>query len=110
MVPLEKDKIVESGTASLGYAQPDRDSVEPIAAIRDLLTAAFGAEELRRFCQDRAAFRPVVDRFGPGHGLDDMVDEVIVYCGQRLLWDELLAEVGRVNARQYARFEERLRG
>ena len=50
-----------------------------IAAIRQLLLAAFTPEELRRFCYDRPTFRPVVSRFGPGHGLDDMVDEVVEY-------------------------------
>jgi hypothetical protein len=46
-----------------------------IAAIRQLLLAAFSPEELRRFCYDRAAFRPVVNRFGPGYGHEDMADE-----------------------------------
>jgi tetratricopeptide (TPR) repeat protein len=79
-----------------------------LAAIRKLLLAAFTAEELRRFLQDRPTFRPVVARFGPGHGLDDMVDRVIDFCETHLLWPEFLAEVQRDNPRQYARFEPEL--
>jgi hypothetical protein len=75
-----------------------------LSAIRGLLLAAFTAETLRRFCQDRPAFRVVVDRFGTGHGLDDMVDEVIDYCETYLRFDELLTAVKLVNPRQYERF------
>lgn len=77
-----------------------------IAKIRELLLAAFTANELRKFCQDRPTFRPVVDRFGPGLGLDDMVSHVIEFCETRLLFEKLLVEVKEVNPRQYARFEE----
>jgi hypothetical protein len=76
----------------------------PIAAIRELLTTSFAAETLERFCMDRPVFRPVVKSFGPGHGLDDMVDELIAYCGKALLWGELLAGVREVNPRRYERF------
>jgi formylglycine-generating enzyme required for sulfatase activity len=83
------------------------DTPEPdIAKIRQLLLAAFTPEELRRFCDDRPTFRPVVNRFGPGHGHDDMVDELITYCKTYLLFPELLAELKQHNPRQYARFIE----
>jgi hypothetical protein len=81
----------------------------PIAAIRDLLLATFQPEPLRRFCQERRDFRPILSQFGPGQGLDDMVDKVIDYCSVQLLWDMLLDEVARVSRAQYARFEPRLR-
>jgi hypothetical protein len=81
-----------------------------LAAIRALLQAAFTAETLRRFCLDRPAFRPITAEFGPGHGLDDMVDCVIDYCETHLLWQEFLAEVERENPRQYRRYERKLRG
>ena len=77
-----------------------------IAAIRQLLLAAFTPEELRRFCEDRPDFQLVVRRFGPGHGHDDMVDELITYCRNFLLFPELLAELKQYNPRQYARFLE----
>ena len=75
-----------------------------IGTLRKLLEAAFTAEELRTFCYDRPAFRPVVNQFGRGHGLADMVQEVIVFCEKRLLFDELLAEVRQWNPGQYKRF------
>ena len=76
-----------------------------VAKIRELLNSAFMPEGLRRFCQDRPVFSLVVAKFGPGHGLDDMVDEVIEYCRTQLLFDELLAEIEQVNPRQYATLE-----
>jgi energy-coupling factor transporter ATP-binding protein EcfA2 len=84
----------------------DKDYIE---VVRELLIAAFTAEDLRRFCQDRPTFRPIVARFGPGHGLDDMVDEVVTYCDKRDLFGALLAAVSEENPPQYARFEPALR-
>ena len=51
-----------------------------LKAIHELLLAAFTPEELRRFCEDRPTFRPVVRRFGRPYRLDDMADELITYC------------------------------
>jgi hypothetical protein len=82
----------------------------PYAAIRDLLEAAFTPETLRRFCQDRPAFEPLLRRFGPTDGLASLVAKVLEYCRTELLWDDLLAEVAGANPRQYARFESSLRG
>ena len=79
------------------------------AAIRELLTNAFSAQELRRFLQERPDFLPVLTEFGPKYALADMVDEVIVYCEKRDLMDQLLGEVRAYNPRQYERFEPRLR-
>jgi beta-lactam-binding protein with PASTA domain len=81
-----------------------------IPAVRQLLLSAFTAETLPRFCRDRPTFQPVLVRFGPRHGLDDMVEEVIDYCQTQLLWDELLSEVQQANPRQYAQFEDQLYG
>ena len=78
--------------------------------MRKLLTEAFSAKDLRRFCQERRAFRPVMARFGPGQGLDDMVDQVLDHCRMQLLWDELMVEVARVRPAQVARFANELRG
>lgn len=82
----------------------------PYGVLRKLLMEAFSAEDLRRFCQERRPFRPVVVRFGPGQGLDDMVDEVLDHCRMQLLWDELVAEVAEVRPAQVARFADELRG
>jgi hypothetical protein len=75
----------------------DGDSAYNIGAVRRLLCEAFTAAELRRFCEDRPAFRPVALRFGPGDGLEEMVDEVIGYCRTRLLFGELLSEIQQYN-------------
>ena len=79
-----------------------------IAEIRNLLTEAFTAKDLRRFCYDRPTFRPIVDEFAPDHGVADMVDRVIDYCQTHYLWNELLAEVALVRSRHYARFQPHL--
>ncbi len=79
-----------------------------IGKIRELLTAAFTPEELRRFCMDRTIFRPAVAQFGPKYNLSDMIDELIDYCQTRLLWKEFLAGVAEANPRQYALFEAEL--
>ena len=55
--------------------------------IHELLLTAFTADDLRRFCQDHPLLRPVVDRFGPKHNLEEMVAEAIDYCEtQHLPW------------------------
>lgn len=93
------------GRAGAPLTDPEwTDTGYNIGAIRRLLLAAFTPEELRRFCQDEADFRPLVAYFGPGQGLVDMVDRVVDYCQTRLLWDELLAAVERTNPAQYRRF------
>jgi hypothetical protein len=79
-----------------------------IAEIRSLLTAAFTAEDLRRFCQDRPIFQPIVAEFGPAHGLNQMVDRVIDYCQTRNLFYPLLVHVWEANPRQYVRMASRL--
>jgi hypothetical protein len=81
-----------------------------IASIRQFLLAAFTASELRRFCQDRETFRPLLHEFSPSDGLADMIDEIIDYCQTRLLWDEFLAGVQEVNPEQYARFAPQMGG
>lgn len=105
-VALPELSAAERGPAGRGATVQE----PPIGTVRRLLLDAFTPETLRRFCQDRPTFRDVVHRFGPGHGLDDMVDEVVEYCWKQLLWKELLAEVQRENPRQYARYEEDLAG
>jgi hypothetical protein len=79
-----------------------------LQAIRKLLLEAFTAEDLRRFCQDRPPFRPIVQRFGPHHGFDEMVDKVVDYCQTEIRWEPFLAEVEKEKPDQYARFADRL--
>lgn len=79
-----------------------------IAAVRSLLRAAFTSKELKRFCQDRAVFRPVLDRFGSDPNLEDMTDIVVEYCLTRDLISRLLSEIRKVNPRQYERIRPQL--
>jgi HEAT repeat protein len=79
-------------------------------AIRDLLRAAFTAEELQRlflYTDDRD-LRPLVLEFGDGESLVARVDKVIVWCEKRRQLPALLAEVRRERPEQYARFAPRL--
>jgi len=102
-------RLVGGSTAPAATTiQIDSDN-PPVAAIRDLLEAAFTANSLLRFCKNQEEFQPVVKSFGPGHGLEDMVDELIDYCGTRLLWDTLLAKVAEVNKKQFDKFVAQLR-
>jgi len=94
--------------SSLDDERPNGKQSYDIATIRGLLLAAFSPEDLRRFCLDRPTFQPIVDKFGPGHGLDDMVDRVIDYCRTRSLWKEFLAEVKEERPAAYAPFAPEL--
>ena len=54
-----------------------------IAAIRDLVGAAFTTVELRRFCQDHVLFQPIVNHLRPSSSLEDSIDVVLEYCEKR---------------------------
>lgn len=79
-----------------------------INAVRELLLAGFSAEELKRFCFDRPHFRPVYDEFSGGMGKAAVVDRILEFSQAKSLLPELLAEVKKLNPRQYANFEGRL--
>jgi formylglycine-generating enzyme required for sulfatase activity len=78
-----------------------------LTTIRDMLRVGFDAKELRRFCQDRAIFRPVDALFGPKYSLDDMIDTLLDYSMRQLLLRELLSGFEEYNPRQYARYRIR---
>ena len=82
------------GNETSAYRVPVSHSFNPdIAAIRNLLTHAFTSQKLRRFCQDRPDFRPILDELGPNSSLNDITDEVIQYCEIEDLFPELLREL-----------------
>ena len=87
----------------------DNASSYNLAVVHELLTAAFSADELRRFCRDRQPFRDNLDNFGPNHSLNQMADEVIDYCRIYRLFDELLEAIEEENPRLYDRFRDHLR-
>lgn len=80
-----------------------------LANIRKLLGLAFTAERLRRFCQDRLDFRPVVSDFGTDQNLNGMVDKLIDYCLSFDLVEQLLSEVKGENPKIYEKYRDRLR-
>ena len=97
-------QAAEAGVTSLPLVtRQGRDYY--MAAIRELLRAGFTATEITRFCHDRPAFRPVCDKVSRYAGLDDIIDQVIIHCEKRDLFDELLLEVKEINPHQYTRFE-----
>ncbi|MFN2245358.1 MAG: NACHT domain-containing protein [Anaerolineae bacterium] len=73
-------------------------------AIRELLLAAFTADELRRFCQDRAGFRQVLKDVGANPSPNELADQILTHCETHFLYDQLLAEVKQLAPRQYERF------
>lgn len=83
----------------------ETDESYNLAAIRKLLLESFRPASLRRFCQDQPLFRPIVDEFGPGMGLTDMVDRVVDYCENHLRFPDLLKAIHDEFPGQYARFE-----
>ncbi len=84
--------------------------LERVAAIRALILDAFSPRTLRQFCQDRPDFRPLLDEFGEGAGLADMAEAVITHCEKKVLFRALLAEIERVNPRQFERHRPAIYG
>jgi len=82
-----------------------------VAKIRELLLAAFTAEDLRRIFVDtsHSELRLLVTRLGPNDNLATMVDRVIDFCQTRDLWPEFLQEVKQANPNQYLVYEPQLR-
>jgi len=75
-------------------SSPDhRPDPHDLAAMHRLLRERFSAPELRRFCLHSPQFQFLLDHFGPGFSKLDMIDAVLVECGDRDLLPALLAEV-----------------
>ena len=79
-----------------------------LGAVRALLRDAFNAKGLWRFCQDRSSFRPLLADLPHDYSLEDLIDRLLEYSRIHDLLDELLAEVQKVNERQYALHADRL--
>ncbi len=80
-------------------------------AVRQLLLAAFSAEELRDlfYFSKTPELQAVPDQFAPGDSYPTMVRKAVRYCDSRFLLGEMLAEVKEANPRAYARYEKMLR-
>lgn len=79
-----------------------------LAAIRSLLQDAFMTGELRRFCQVRPRFLPLLAYFSPNASQEEMIEIVLDYSRTHLLFPELLDGIREVNLRQFERHEARL--
>lgn len=89
---------------------PNRTQSYNLAVVQDLLLAAFTADDLRRLVlyTSRQALKPIIHQFASGDGLTAMAEKAITYCHKQDCFADLLAEVKRINPRQYARFEAQL--
>ena len=82
-----------------------------LKAIRQLLLAAFSAEELHDlfYFSKTPELREVPNQFAPGDSYPTMVRKAVRYCNSRYLLGELLAEVKEANPRAFEKFEDTLR-
>jgi hypothetical protein len=90
-----------AGRGNGGHLPPTGAGFD-LGAISRLVRDAFTAGELRRFCQERPAFRPFLDRVGEA-SLNEMTYGLVEYCEKRDLFGQLLAEIAAANPRQYER-------
>jgi len=80
-----------------------------LRAIRELLLAAYSAEELRALVAYDEELGALRHEFSPSDAIIDMADKTIDYCLRFLLMDYLLSLVERERPAQYAHFEGKLR-
>ncbi len=103
--------VAHSASASLGARAIDQTQasakIHNTAAIRDLLNAAFGDEELTTMCFDR--FPTVYNNFGTGMSKGQKIQQLLDYCIRREQIPALLEQIQARNPAQFARYEGRLR-
>jgi len=87
-------------------ATPTPAPASNTAAVRELVMAAFGDEELTTFCYDN--FRPVYEEFTIGMSRTQKTQRLVETCDRRGEIEKLLAGVARANPYQYDRFRNRL--
>jgi len=86
----------------------DRFDYNP-GAIRELLLAAYSAEELRALIAYDKELGPLRHEFSPNDAIIDMAYKTINYCLRFVLMDYFLSLVEEERPAQYARFEGNLR-
>ncbi|MCB9101441.1 MAG: tetratricopeptide repeat protein [Anaerolineales bacterium] len=69
--------------------------------IRALLTTGFTPEQLRRFCHDTPAFRPVYHQLAQETGQDTIIDRLMEHAERHILFVPLLEWAKRQNPAQY---------
>jgi hypothetical protein len=109
-VTIIQGDAAPTGAVPPPAAPPDTGGYN-LAAVRDLLPAAFTAPDLRRLFLYTANddLRPLTQLFSPNDGLAAMVERTIEFCLTRNLLPILLQEVERANPRQYAQHAHQLR-
>ncbi len=82
-----------------------------LSAIRDLLVAAFNADELQElfYFAQSDELKEVVHQFREDDSLPDMVFKAVGYCERNSLLGELLLEVEEANPRKYQEYQLGLR-
>ncbi|MBN1135913.1 MAG: hypothetical protein JXM73_04975 [Anaerolineae bacterium] len=80
------------------------DLAPELAGVRQFLLDAFGAEELRRLCQDDPQLRPILYDLDQEPSPNEVVDAALNYCQRHGLIDHLLALVRQQRPAQYAQF------
>jgi len=76
-------------------------------AIRELISAAFNAEELETFCYDH--FQPVYKDFTIGQTQSLRAQLLIGFAERRGQLDELLGEIAKANPHQFELFKDKVR-
>jgi hypothetical protein len=78
-------------------------------AIRELLLAAYSADELRALIVYDEKLGPLRHEFAPNDPIIALADKAIGYCTRRLLMEHFLGLVKADRPLPYARFERELR-
>jgi len=78
-------------------------------AIRELLLAAYSADELRALIVYDEELGPLRHEFAPNDSIIALADKAIGYCTRRLLMEHFLGLVEKDRPLPYARFEGELR-
>ncbi len=71
--------------------------------IRTLLTEGFSDEQLRRFCFDEPAFRPVYDELAGLTGKAAIIDQLLEHADRTLQLDRILTWAKKQNPSRYER-------
>ena len=105
----ERGVLVETGSSSPAGSTAAGTSTQKwnTSAIRDLLRAAFGPDELTTLCFDN--FPDVHEQFAPGMTKPQMIQLLLEYCIRNEQVAALLAAVQKANPAQYRRYEGQLR-
>jgi len=94
------------GPTSVPASTPTPAPASNTAAVRELLMAAFGDEELTTFCYDN--FRPVYEEFTNGMSRTQKAQRLVETCERRGEMAKLLERIERANPYQYNRFKDHL--